>query len=105
MSNSVSKPWILDYLIGVAETYGGDLPLVPSSKPVIRAQLVKASIVISLLCMRSDLDYAYQWLTHHKDEHDDSHLWAVLSDQAHEIPVRFNQEAVRLHKKYVATVS
>ncbi|OCH93719.1 hypothetical protein OBBRIDRAFT_789922 [Obba rivulosa] len=81
MSNSISDPWIYNYLLDVAETYGGDLSSVPlKEKPVIRAQLVK-------------------WLTHLKDENDDSHVWALLSDKTYEIPVRFSKGAVRLHKR------
>ncbi len=44
MADSIRNPWILDYLISVAEEYGGDFSLVPRKDKGVKAQLAKVSV-------------------------------------------------------------
>lgn len=43
MAQSIPSPWIRDYLVTVAETYGGDLASVPPHTKGARAQIIKVS--------------------------------------------------------------
>ena len=41
MSASIPDPWIVQYLIDVAEEYGANLSSVPRKEKAVKAQLVK----------------------------------------------------------------
>ncbi|KAH7910573.1 hypothetical protein BJ138DRAFT_1113950 [Hygrophoropsis aurantiaca] len=72
MADSIPEPWICPYLINAAETHGGSLQGIPIwSTKKKRAQII-------------------EFLTYR----DDDHIWAVISDKAHKLPVRFSKEAV-----------
>ncbi|PCH36182.1 hypothetical protein WOLCODRAFT_166741 [Wolfiporia cocos MD-104 SS10] len=73
MSMTIPRPWICDYLVGVAETHGGDLAAVPP-----RTKLGKAQIFSTRL----------------RGPTDDAFVWALLSDKSHIISARFSKEAV-----------
>ena len=41
MADSIPGPWIVDYLIDIAEQYGANLSSVPRKEKAMKAQLVK----------------------------------------------------------------
>ncbi|KAH0827829.1 hypothetical protein J3R83DRAFT_3455 [Lanmaoa asiatica] len=71
MSDSMSSPWIRDYFMDVAETYGAQLYNVPVSKKKRRVQLT-------------------DFLTYQEN----SYVWAWVSDKDHRVPVRISKDAV-----------
>ncbi|KAL6305241.1 hypothetical protein BKA93DRAFT_928052 [Sparassis latifolia] len=79
MADSIHSAWISDYLIQMAEAYGGDLGAIPPREKPGRAQLVK-------------------FLTYLRPEDEGSCIWALLSDKAHIIHVRLTSEAIKQHK-------
>ncbi|KAL0575590.1 hypothetical protein V5O48_006375 [Marasmius crinis-equi] len=81
MSKSTSPRWVADYLIEVAQEYGGDASLFPDCTKKKKVQ------VIGFLSFGSrNLD-------------EDTILWALVSDKTHYIPVRFSQEAVAQYRR------
>ncbi|KAG8213900.1 hypothetical protein J3R82DRAFT_10645 [Butyriboletus roseoflavus] len=75
MSESMSSPWIRDYLMDVAETYGAQLFNAPVSTKKKKVQL-------------TDL------LTYHEN----SYVWACISDKDYRVSVRISKYAVDQYK-------
>ncbi|KAI6157772.1 hypothetical protein BKA82DRAFT_996110 [Pisolithus tinctorius] len=71
MADSIPDPWICNYLIDVAEKHGGQLYNAPIYDKRKRVQVT-------------------EFLTFHED----SYIWAWVSDKSHCIPVRISREAV-----------
>ncbi|RPD57630.1 hypothetical protein L226DRAFT_610663 [Lentinus tigrinus ALCF2SS1-7] len=76
MSATISGPWILDFLISVAEEYGGNLSAAPPKKKAAKAQLVK------FLTFPDPGDTA------------PCNIWVQISDKKHIIHARLSQDAV-----------
>ncbi|KAI0335007.1 hypothetical protein GY45DRAFT_1317476 [Cubamyces sp. BRFM 1775] len=77
MADAIRAPWILDYLINVAEEYGGDFSLVPRSEKPLKAQVIK-------------------FLTFPpRDSKEPCVIWADVSDKRHFIHAKFSLEAMR----------
>ncbi|KAF8265464.1 hypothetical protein EI94DRAFT_326812 [Lactarius quietus] len=75
MSETLNIPWIADYLINIAETYGSNLTKVPvHAKPGKKVQLL-------------------QFLTF-QDYSDNDCVWAYVSDKHQQLPVRFSRHAL-----------
>ena len=53
MADAIRAPWILDYLMDIAETYGGDLASVPKSEKPYRAQIIKVRVKPFLVFVHS----------------------------------------------------
>ncbi|KAH9985793.1 hypothetical protein BJV74DRAFT_988612 [Russula compacta] len=80
MSETLNAPWIADYLIDIAETYGCKLSSVPvQHKPGRKVQIL-------------------QFLTFRQFEEDDC-IWAYVSDKHQQIPVRFSRYAIAEYDK------
>ncbi|KAI0256371.1 hypothetical protein BJV78DRAFT_1171425 [Lactifluus subvellereus] len=80
MSGTMNPPWIADYLINIAETYGSNLSSVPVHiKPGKKVQLLK-------------------FLTFRQFVEDDC-IWAYVSDKHQQIPVRFSRYAIAEYAK------
>ncbi|KAI8993892.1 hypothetical protein BD414DRAFT_266456 [Trametes punicea] len=76
MADALSSPWILNYLISVAEEYGGELASVPKSEKGHKVQFVK-------------------FLTFAKPgSKGPSIIWVDVSDKKHIIHARLSLEAV-----------
>ncbi|KAJ7733735.1 hypothetical protein DFH07DRAFT_967870 [Mycena maculata] len=73
MSESI-RPWMKTHLVHVAETYGGDLSTVPLEDKSKKVQIVEL------------LTFGI--------ENEDSAVWALISDKALCMPVKFSKEAV-----------
>ncbi|KAH7888725.1 hypothetical protein F5I97DRAFT_1854917 [Phlebopus sp. FC_14] len=76
MADSIPLPWIRDYLIEVAETYGEKLYNVPLFNKRKRVQLT-------------------DFLTFQED----SYIWAWASDKDHSVSIRISKEAVEEYKR------
>ncbi|KAH9979038.1 hypothetical protein BGW80DRAFT_1282516 [Lactifluus volemus] len=75
MSETLNTPWIAEYFINIAETYGSNISSVPIHlKPGKKVQLIK-------------------FLTFGTFDQDDC-VWAHVSDKNQHIPVRFSQTAI-----------
>lgn len=48
MAASIPSPWIVDYLVSVAEEYGGNLSAIPWRVKGTKAQLVEVSLPVSV---------------------------------------------------------
>ncbi|KAI0358690.1 hypothetical protein OH77DRAFT_1518672 [Trametes cingulata] len=81
MAESIRSPWILDYLISVAEQYGGNMVAVPRSEKPWRAQLVKF------------LTFGPPGST------DPCVIWADVSDKKHIIHARLSIDAIERYSK------
>ncbi|KAH9166444.1 hypothetical protein EDB89DRAFT_217499 [Lactarius sanguifluus] len=80
MSETLNTPWIADYLINIAETYGSSLTNVPAHvKPGKKIQLLK-------------------FLTFQQYTEDDC-VWAYVSDKHQQLPVRFSRDALARYSK------
>ncbi|KAI0665940.1 hypothetical protein C8Q78DRAFT_1062230 [Trametes maxima] len=79
MADTIRTPWILDYLISIAEEYGGDLAAAPCSNQVHKAQLVKF------------LTFAPP------DNAEPCAIWADVSDKKHYIHARLSADAVNAY--------
>ncbi|KAF8554167.1 hypothetical protein OG21DRAFT_1603650 [Imleria badia] len=77
MSESISSPWIRDYLSGVAETYGAQFYNAPVSSTKRKVQLT-------------------DFLTYQEN----SYVWAWISDKEYRVSVRISKDAVDLYKSY-----
>ncbi|TFY80981.1 hypothetical protein EWM64_g3035 [Hericium alpestre] len=75
MANTLKFPWIADYLIDVAQTYGGNFIGVPVHEKGKKVQLVK-------------------FLTYQTSSADDC-IWAKVSDKFNQIPVCFTAKALQ----------
>ncbi|KAI6002731.1 hypothetical protein EDD15DRAFT_2465522 [Pisolithus albus] len=75
MADSIPSSWICDYLIEIAERHGGQLGDVPLCNKKKRVQLT-------------------EFLTFHEN----SYVWAWISDKAHRIAVRISREGVENFK-------
>ncbi|KAF7361993.1 hypothetical protein MVEN_00544500 [Mycena venus] len=73
------RPWIRDYLIRVAETYGGTLSSVPLEEKGKKAQISEFLTVGT--------------------ENEDSVVWAFVHDKALVVPVKFSKDAVTVCNK------
>ena len=90
----MSTPWIRDYLLDVAQTYGAQLyntPVTPAKK---RVQLTD---VRSWLPYSPILTVALQFLTYQES----SYVWAWISDKDHRVSVRISKDAVDQYKRSV----
>lgn len=98
MSESMSSPWIRDYLIDVAETYGAQLYNAPVSEKKKRVQLtdVRSLSLYSLI-----LTHFPQFLTYQED----SYVWAWVSDKAYRVSVRISKDAIDEYKRSVGLLS
>ncbi|KAI0746002.1 hypothetical protein C8Q76DRAFT_688892 [Earliella scabrosa] len=77
MAQTIPYPWILKYLLEVAEEYGADLSIVPRKDKGAKSQLVK-------------------FLTFPPTESNEPcTLWAEISDKQHIVAARLSAEAVR----------
>ncbi|KAH9892786.1 hypothetical protein C8Q73DRAFT_699460 [Cubamyces lactineus] len=77
MADTIRAPWILDYLINIAEEYGGDLASVPRPVKPFRAQIIK-------------------FLTFPPpDSKEPCVIWADVSDKKHFIHARLSLEAMQ----------
>ncbi|OSD07099.1 hypothetical protein PYCCODRAFT_1474457 [Trametes coccinea BRFM310] len=86
MSEVIRSPWILDYLISVAETYGGDLSSVPRSEKRRKAQFVK-------------------FLTFPPaDSQEPCMIWVDVSDEKHLIHARLSPEAMQRYMQNPANM-
>ncbi|KAF7376087.1 Proteophosphoglycan ppg4 [Mycena sanguinolenta] len=74
------RPWIRDYLINVAETYGGNLSSAPLEKKGKKAQIIEFLTVGT--------------------ENQESAVWAMVHDKALIVPVKFSKEAVMECNKF-----
>ncbi|ETW80444.1 hypothetical protein HETIRDRAFT_320137 [Heterobasidion irregulare TC 32-1] len=74
MADTLNSPWIHDYFINAAETYGSSL----SSAPVY-TKCKKVQII--------------EFLTYQESENDDC-VWAIISDRNYSIPARFTKDAL-----------
>ncbi|KAH8979205.1 hypothetical protein EDB92DRAFT_1955403 [Lactarius akahatsu] len=80
MSETLNTPWIADYLINIAETYGSSLTNVPAHvKPGKKIQLLR-------------------FLTFQQYTEDDC-VWAYVSDKHQQLPVRFSRAALARYSK------
>ncbi|KAI0690544.1 hypothetical protein BC835DRAFT_176567 [Cytidiella melzeri] len=79
MSKSLSSPWILQYLLDIAVTHGGDLPSVPLYPSNRKVQLIK-------------------FLTH-QTRGESGWIWARISDSLYSIPVRFSKTSMEVYKR------
>ncbi|KAI0645924.1 hypothetical protein C8Q79DRAFT_967013 [Trametes meyenii] len=79
MADTIRSPWILDYLISVAEKYGGDLAAVPQSSKTSKAQLVKF------------LTFAPP------DSTEPCAIWADVSDKKNYIHARLSVDAIKAY--------
>ncbi|KAI0633515.1 hypothetical protein C8Q77DRAFT_1115416 [Trametes polyzona] len=77
MAESIRAPWILDYLISVAEQFGGDLSAVPRTDKPHKAQLVKF------------LTFAPP------DTTEPCVIWADVSDKKHFMHARLSVDAIQ----------
>lgn len=75
MADSLPGPWICDYLIEIAERHGGQLCNLPFCNKRKKVQLT-------------------EFLTFHEN----SYVWAWISDKAHRIAVRISREGVEDYK-------
>ncbi|KAI0092925.1 hypothetical protein BDY19DRAFT_920900 [Irpex rosettiformis] len=79
MSRSLSPPWILNYLLDVAATQGGDLIRAPFFTKNKKVQLTK-------------------FLTH-QVPNENTWVWAQVSDMAYTIPVRLSRTAIEAYTR------
>ncbi|KAI0762091.1 hypothetical protein BD413DRAFT_680923 [Trametes elegans] len=81
MSASIRSPWILNYLIAVAEQYGANLVSVPRVEKASRAQLIKF------------LTFAPP------DSSEPCAIWTEVSDKEHWVLARLTRDAIERHMK------
>ncbi|KAI9455454.1 hypothetical protein BJY52DRAFT_1213282 [Lactarius psammicola] len=80
MSETLNTPWIADYLINIAETYGSSLANVPVHiKPGKKVQLLR-------------------FITFQQHSEDDC-IWAYVSDKHQKLPARFSRAALAEYSK------
>jgi len=94
MSESMSGPWIRDYLMDVAETYGAQLYNAPVSTGKKKVQLID---VRAPLPYSSILTVTFQFLTYQEN----SYVWAWISDKDHRVSVRISKDTVDQYKRLV----
>ncbi|KIM45036.1 hypothetical protein M413DRAFT_327654 [Hebeloma cylindrosporum] len=74
MSDSLS-PWLCEYIISIAETYGAQLSNTPANNKKKKVQIK-------------------EFLTFPLQGQEEAHVWAIISDKQHTIPVKFTREAM-----------
>ena len=94
MSESMSSPWIRDYLVDVAETCGAQFYSAPVTTTKKKVQLAD---VRSPLPHPPILTVSLQFLTYQGN----SYVWAWISDKDHRVSVRISQDAVDEYKRSV----
>ncbi len=97
MSDTIPSPWIVNFLVSVAEEYGGNLSVAPPKAKTAKAQLVKVqprqrSRLVLLLNL---LPLLGQFLTF-PDPGDTApcNIWVEISDKKHIIHARLSQDAM-----------
>ncbi|TBU61645.1 hypothetical protein BD310DRAFT_974965 [Dichomitus squalens] len=79
MTDSIPNPWIVEYLVDIAEQYGANLAAVPRKDKAAKAQLVK-------------------FLTFPPPDKDEPcALWVEISDKKHIIRARLSADAIQKH--------
>ena len=58
MASSIPDPWIVNYLIDIAEEYGANLAAVPRREKAMKAQLVKVMCFPQMRSRRESPVYA-----------------------------------------------
>jgi len=94
MSNSIA-PWISKYLIGAAETHGGNTASIPWFPKKKMVQIIEVSMNFRLDTHSTPTHS--QFLTYGEDEV----IWAKISDKDVSIHIRFNKDAVAEYNMFV----
>ncbi|KIY44367.1 hypothetical protein FISHEDRAFT_61907 [Fistulina hepatica ATCC 64428] len=92
MSRSLS-PWMLDYLVNIAETYGAniqDTKRFPTNK---KAQIIEVCVEKQTRFLV--VEEKNQFLTYSRD----TYVWAFISDKSFRIPVKFSADSVREYER------
>jgi hypothetical protein len=104
MSETLKAPWIADYLINIAETYGSNLTNVPVHiKPGRKVQLLRVSPIPREVHTRSHSQRVFlyqtpQFITFQQHTEDDC-VWAYVSDKHQQLPARFSRQALASYSK------
>ena len=97
MADSV-HPWLVEYLVNIAEQFGGNLSSVPRHARKKKAQMVEVRRTFVISRSRNNI-VGKQFLTYGMASQDDC-LWARLSDKSYKITVRFTKTALEQYTRY-----
>ncbi|KAL5485275.1 hypothetical protein ACEPAI_7917 [Sanghuangporus weigelae] len=82
MAESLARPWILKYLLGIAETRGANIHDAPPLKEKRKIQITR-------------------FLTYPPNDQPNHIIWALISDKQYELPAKFTTNAVAAYNRCV----
>ncbi|KAL5528592.1 hypothetical protein ACEPAF_7728 [Sanghuangporus sanghuang] len=82
MAESLARPWILKYLLGIAETRGANIHDAAPLKEKRKIQITR-------------------FLTYPPNDQPNNIIWALISDKQYELPAKFTANAVAAYNRCV----